>query len=210
MPPTRRPVPFPDRQAGKAFNERYQQVVREALRNAVDQIIPPENSHTLYHGRGWTQQRPDGTEVTGQIEAHTAETILKFDDVIGAKLSAVPEQVTSIVQQMRDEFQRTMYARISEAVEEVGNVVDAKGKPPTEAFLEMLRKLEFGVDRKGEVTRPEMHMHPDTIRTFVKGLEDGGAEFKAEVTRLTQEKGAQALAREKERVGRFKKPTDGA
>jgi hypothetical protein len=108
---------------------------------------------------------------------------------------------------MRSDFMRTMYDHISKSVEEVGNVVDAKGKPPTEAFLEMLRKIEFGVNRKGEVTRPEMH---NVSPQFVKALDDAGAEFEAEVARLTEAKEAQALAREGERVGRFKKRTNGA
>lgn len=210
MQPTRRPVPFPDRRAGRAFSNRFQEVLSEALRRAVDEVIPPENRHTFYHGREWTQRRPDGTDVTISVEPHTTETILTLDDVIAAKLSALPEQVASIVEQMRREFMRTMYARVSASVEEVGNVVDAKGKPLTEAFLEMLRKIQFGVNRKGEVSRPQMHMHPDVTAKFVKALEDAGEEFEAKVARLTEEKEAEALARERECVARFKKRTNGA
>jgi hypothetical protein len=208
MSQQRRRVPFPDRQPSRAFNDRFERVLEEAHRMSVDEMIPPENRHIFYHGRGWTQQRPDGTELTTQVEAHTAETTLKFDDLIGAKLSVLSEQVASVTEQMRGEFMRSVYARVSESVEQVGNVVDAKGKAPPEAFLEMLQKIEFGVNRKGEVTRPEMHMPPDVVPKFVKALEDAGEEFEAEVARLMAEKEAHALKRERERVARFKKRTN--
>jgi len=103
---------------------------------------------------------------------------------------------------------QTLYQTVPEAVEEVGNVVDAKGKTTTGAFLEMLRKIEFGVDRKGEVTRPEIHTHPDNAPKFLKALEDAGPEFGAEVERLMAEREAEALERERVRKTRFKKRAD--
>lgn len=199
-----RRVPFPDRQGGKAFNMSYKEHVIQLLRRVVDTRIPPENAHTFYHGGGWTQRRSDGSEMRTEVEAHSAETLLKFDDVVGGKLSAIPELIQSIVGQMEDQFMRTLYARISEGVKEVGNVVDAKGKTTPEAYLEMLRKIEFGVNRKGEVTRPEIHVHPETAPKLIKALEEAGPEFQVEVDRLMTAKEGEALAREKERKARFK------
>src|SRR4051812_39942287 len=103
---------------------------------------------------------------------------------------------------------RGLYETVSEAVEQVGNVVSGKGKPKPEAILKALRKIEFGVNRKGEVTRPEIHLHPDQVPEFVKAVQEAGPEFNAEVNRVTAEKDAAALAREAERKARFKKRMD--
>lgn len=208
MPQSRRPVPFPDHERARAFNSKFQEVAARLLRHAVDVRLPPENSQTFYHGGGWTQQRADGSEMTMAVKAHTAETLLPFEDVIDGKLSAVAVQIRSIIEQMEGSFMRTLYETISEAAEEAGNVVSGKGKPKPETILEALRKIEFGVNRKGEVTRPEIHLHPDQVPEFVKAVEEAGPELQAEIDRVTAEKEAAALAREAERKGRFKKRID--
>ena len=202
-------APFPDKRAARAFDSKFTDLVRELLRRVVDARLPPENTQIFYHGRGWTQRRADGSEMTGGVKAHRAEIELRFEDVVGGRLSAVAEQAGSIVEQMEAGFMRTLYETVTTAVEEVGNVVDAKGKPLTAVFLETLRKIEFGVDRRGEVTRPEIHVHPETAGKVMKALEDAGPEFEAEVTRLMAEKETEALARERERKGRFKERTEG-
>lgn len=210
MPEVLRRVPFPDSSAGRVFNIKFRELVRELLRRIVEERIPPENSHTFYHGHEWTQRRDDGSELTAGVQAHTAESQLRFEDVVSGRLSAIVEQARAIVEQMEAAFMRTLYETVSSAVEEVGNVVDAKDKPPPTAFLEVLRKIEFGVDRKGQVTRPQMHMHPDIAPKFVKALEDAGPEFEAEVNRLTAKKEAEALAREAQRKARFRKRMEDA
>ena len=200
----RRRVPFPDREDGRAFYTAFKELVVQLIRRVVDSHIPPENAHMFYHGSAWRQRRSDGTEMTSDVEAHTAETMLKFDDVVRGRLSAIPEQIQSILGQVESSFMKMFYARISEAVEQVGNVVDAKGKPPTETYIEMLQKIQFGVNRKGEVTRPQIHAHPNTAPKLHQALEQAGPEFHAEVDRLMAAKEAEALAREKERKARFK------
>lgn len=147
--------------------------------------------------------------MSGGVKAHRAETTLAFEVVVEGRLNAIVEQANSIRDQMESSFMTTLFETISKGVEEVGNVVDAKGKPATEVFLETLRKIEFGVGRDGEVGRPEIHMHPDTASKFVNALESAGPAFEAEVERIMAEKDAQALARERERKSRFKNPTRG-
>jgi len=158
-----RRLPFPEFRAARAFNERFTALVGELLRQMVASQIPPENTHTFYHGREWTQHRSDGTEITGGVEAHVAELELRYNTVVEGRLEAIAAQARSMIEQMQSHFMRTLYETVGEGVEQVGNVVDAAGKPMPEAFLEALRKIEFGVNRKGEVTRPSMHIHPDNF-----------------------------------------------
>jgi hypothetical protein len=209
MTTERRRVPFPYKHGAKAFNEQFRTLVAESFRHEVDNVIPPENSHALYHGRNWTEERPDGSEMESKIEEHTTETTLKFDDIIQCRFSVLADQILSIVSQMRDEFMKSLYSRISEGVEQVGNVVDARGMNPADAILAMLRKIEFGVNREGQVSRPEIHLHPDAVEKITEALDNAGPEFKAEVDRVTAEKEAEALKREAARVARFRVRPEG-
>lgn len=208
MTKTSRRVPFPEHSANQSFSRSYNDLLRDLLRRVVDKHVPPENMHTFYHGTGWTHKRSDGKTVTGDVKPHTAETQLPFSRIVEGDLSAVAEQARSVLVQMEAAFMKNLYETVGAAVEEVGNVVDAKGKPPAEAFIEMLTKIEFGVDRAGKVTRPEIRMHPDASPGFMKALTHAGPEFEAKVGQLISQKEADALAREKERKERFKtRPT---
>lgn len=203
-----RKVPFPELRASKAFNDSFSELVNEGCRQLVDDLIPPQNRHTYFHGHGVTQRRADGTPMTTEVIPHRAATTLKLADVIEANLAALPGQALSIVAQLRTSLVNTMYERVAEAAEEAGNVVDAGGKEPTEAVLEMLRKVEFSVTPSGEVSRPSFGP-PEAARKIVAALASAGPEFQAELNRIIAEKDAQALAREQERLARFKvRPVD--
>jgi hypothetical protein len=201
----RKRAPFPHRESARAFNSKWRQLVAQLFRQTVDARLPPENNQRFYHGRGWTQRRADGSEMTTEVKAHRTETVLRFDDVIDAKLSAVVELIRSIVEQMEGSLMRTLFETVCDAVEQVGNVVSANDKPTGQAILEALRKIEFGVNRKGEVTWPELYLHPDQVPKFLKAAEETGPELQAEIDRVTAEKVDAARAREAERKARFKR-----
>ncbi len=200
----RRRLPFPEYRAASVFNERFTALVGELLRQMVAAQIPPENTHTFYHGRQWTHRRSDGADVTGGVKANSAELELRFDAVVEGSLSTIAAQARAVVEQMQSNFMRMLYETVNDAVEQVGNVVDAAGKPTPEAILEALRKIEFGVNRKGEVTRPSIHVHWDKFPAIMKALHDAGPDFESEVKRVTADKEAEALIREAARKSRFR------
>jgi hypothetical protein len=68
----------------------------------------------------------------------------------------------------------------------------------------MLKKVEFGVDREGNVCLPEMHVAPDMAEKIVNELKSQPPEYSAEVERLKAERSEQALQKEAERKAKFK------
>ena len=114
-----------------------------------------------------------------------------------------------MVEGVHSEFMKMIYQTVHEATERTGNVVDAEQHgSPAKAFMEMLRKIEFGVDRDGAVSRPQIHLGSEIYEKFTKDIEAQGVEFREKVEELTAAKEAAALEREAKRKARFVKPAD--
>jgi hypothetical protein len=110
---------------------------------------------------------------------------------------------------MDRQFAQMMYGAVGKAAESAGNVVDAKQKASfAEAFVGSLEKIEFGVDRHGNVTLPELHVGPDIHEKVVAELTAQPPEYRQRLDKLIAQKSEQAMAREAARKARFKGLSD--
>tara|TARA_R110001606_G_scaffold358188_2_gene509744 strand:+ start:154 stop:522 length:369 start_codon:yes stop_codon:yes gene_type:complete len=102
-------------------------------------------------------------------------------------------------------FMRSLYETVHEATERSGNIVDVKeiGSIP-EAFLEMLRRIEFSVSQDGSISRPEVHLSPDMYEKFAKEIEGQDEQYKKEIENITRIKETEAIERESARKSRFR------
>lgn len=71
-------------------------------------------------------------------------------------------------------------------------------------FLAMLEKIEFGVDRHGRASRPTMYVAPSTGKDFLDALRNQPLEYHLKVEILSTEKEKKAVAREAERISKFR------
>jgi hypothetical protein len=206
--PPRDRVPFPDLVAGAAFKKCLMRFVSEALTSEIDAVIPPENNHRFYHGQRFSQERIDGSKMSGGMTIHSAETLLKWKDVVDNRVEALAELIVSVVSQMREGFMESLYTTISRETAEVGNVVSGRDQPSPKAILEALRKVEFGVNRRGEVTRPQIHVHEDMAPKLIADLREAGKDFESEVEAIVSIKDKAAREREAQRFARYKNAGD--
>jgi hypothetical protein len=111
-----------------------------------------------------------------------------------------------VAETISSEMKKNIYATVSAAADGTGNVVSTKAAgSPALAFLEMLRKIEFGVNPKGEVTLPDLHLSPEMGQKMFDDLNSQGPEFRNEVERIKREKALDALQREQARLAKFQK-----
>jgi hypothetical protein len=99
-----------------------------------------------------------------------------------------------------------LFQTAEEAASSAGNKISRNehgGNIPA-GFLAMLEKIEFGVDRHGRATRPTMHVAPATGKNFLEALESQPAEYHLKVETLSIEKEKNAIAREAERIAKFR------
>jgi hypothetical protein len=179
--------------------------VRRITTGLRDTVLNPDNEHTYHHGMGWTYHTSDLAHRQGAFEKLSLEVGIKFQDVVEHRLDRIPEYIREMCTGMHGEFMKMLYRTVSAAVEETGNVVSTKeAGSPAKAFIQMLRKIEFGVDRHGRVSIPEMHLGKEAHEAMMKDLEAQGAEFRELVESIKREKTQQALEREEERKSKFK------
>ena len=132
------------------------------------------------------------------------EVLLKFKDVVSNNLQVINEINADFVEKMYGSMMKSMFRELDEVCENVGNVVNAKNfKSNSEAFLEMLRKIEFGVGRDGKPSLPSIHASPQMVDALLKELSSNGPEFNAEVERIKEQKIKAALEKERQRQARF-------
>ncbi len=105
---------------------------------------------------------------------------------------------------MKRQFFEMLYGTLSETCDEHGQTVSVdpeKGFPA--AFLEMLEKIEFSVDRQGNVSLPEMHVGAEMGAKLIAQLEAQPQEFKDQIELVKARKSSDALEREASRKAKF-------
>lgn len=177
-------------------------VLRERQRR---HFIGENNVMRYHHGDSW--HRPENNEGS-DVKMHRFEAVweIPYDALVENDLGLIRRSLSQICTSMDRQFATAVYDMVGEAAESVGNVVDAKATGSIAAsFLEMLKKIELGVDRDGSVSMPQIHVHPDTWPKVLEDLQRQPPEFNEEVERVKAEKTADALAREEARKAKFKR-----
>lgn len=207
---TRLAIPYPAFELAAKVEFQFMDAIKEALIQRVDARVPPENAQFLVHGSRWSHERERDDPASGEFEKQEAHAEISIQHIVDGDLFAIDRFAAELIDRFESGFVTNMYATVGRAAEEVGNLISAKDRSFPEAFLEMLRRIEFGVDRKGQVTRPEVHLHPETAKAIIPVMSSQSPEFQQEVDRLTAEKEAAALQRQAERLARFNSHIDEA
>ena len=200
---------FSFRSEQREFDAAVAEIIRGLIEQNRNAVMSPDNVIAYSHGEGWIAWQQNDEETTHFFQEHTHGENIRFQDIIDHKLSILPDFILHMAEGVHSIFMKSVYKTLHEATEKTGNVVDVKQHgSAADAFLEMLRKIEFGVDRHGTVSRPQIHLPPQAYQKFVKDLEAQGDEFKKKVEEITAAKEAAALEREAKRRERFTKPTE--
>jgi hypothetical protein len=174
----------------------------QQLRASLEHIVSAENSLHLHHGGSWGMDTGLGP---GELKSNSAEAEIPFDALCRNEVRAFASYFTTLISAMSAAMQKEMYSTVAATAENVGNTVSQKDTGSfAQAFLEMLKKIEFGVDSRGEVSMPAIHVAPEMGKKLLAELQSQGPAYEAEVERIKQEKIKAALARETERLGKYK------
>jgi hypothetical protein len=204
-----RRVPFPAVSASREFIGQMGVFLRAIVDGLVGGMIPKENVETFYHGRSFVYQQDDLSSHQGTFETRSAGDELDLESILSGDLQALPKFLEGLATNFDRQMKQLLFQRVGEAAESVGNTVDARQhKSIAEAYLEMFRKVEFGVDKEGNISRPELVLHPNTARRLQEELSKQGPEFRQAIQELTNQKIADALRRERERLSKFKSPDE--
>lgn len=194
---------FEMRTEARGFDQALAEVIRSVKRGGMEDFLSGENIQRFTHGRRWNHRSNPHT-VDGEMQTLAAVGETPFAGIVEGDLTLIPRMINSIAEQMTAAQMRMLYDTLSKSCDENDQTVSAAELGNAAAFLAMLRKIEFGVDRDGNVSMPQIHASPATAKAMMADLEAQPPEFEAEVERIKAEKGEEALARERLRRSRFR------
>lgn len=196
---------FQLREESSAINDSITELLRAMQSPFVKQRLNEENTLHFTHGQKWTNRTaPYSRE--GEFQLHSAEWATPFQELVDGDLTLIVRFVQRMSTELQSQFMKMLYSTIGEACEVTGNTVSAKvARSLPAAFLEMFRKIEFGVGRDGSVSLPEIHIGFEPQKLIAE-LDAQPPEYQAEIERLKAEKTAAALERERLRKTRFRIP----
>lgn len=205
-----RKIPFSFETECIAFEKSFNASIAALLHEMRKTFLSSDNIIGYSHGRKWRSHAVVQADEDGEFTEHSTEIVTKFDDIVANDLSIISKTRDEILKNMQMQFMGSMYSTVSEAAEKSGNVVSAKsGVPNAQTFLDLLKKIEFGVDKDGRPSLPEIHASPAVADAMLEELSSQGPDFKAEVERIKKEKIEAALQREEERRSKFRKKSTG-
>ena len=189
----------------EVFESSVMKLIGRMQEQSRKMFVSEHNILCLNHGGSWVhaarEPEPDTT-----MHTLSAEWSIPFKDIAENDLSVIGRTILPINKEMEKQFAQNMYNMVGAAAEKVGNVVSAKEEGSfLQSLLEMLRKIELGLDRDGAINMPQIHVGPEMAARITRELENVPPEIEAEIERVKGEKVQAALVREAERKAKFKK-----
>ena len=136
----------------------------------------------------------------------STEWTIPFKEITDNDLGLIARSILPVCEEMSRQFAQNMYGVVGAAAERVGNVVDARAAGSVAASLiEVMSKIELGVDRDGNVTMPQIHAGSEAYGKLVEAMENMEPDVAAELERLKLERSQEALDREAERRAKFRR-----
>jgi hypothetical protein len=179
------------------------------LRSRQDKVaeafIAPENVLHYIHGLTWKHPGLDDVE-DGKMERHEAHAELRFEDIANNNVGVIPESLERVAEQLKAQLMHSLFSIVNQTCEKTGNVVDAKDIGIPDAFLQMLEKIEFSIDTKGNISYPQVHS-ADGMK-IIKALEAQPLEYHQKMEKVINEKIATAQDRESQRKSKFRNESE--
>ena len=176
--------------------------IADAQKEMYLRYISPDNIYAYSHGESWSNPA-SGDSSPSKMNTISAELIFPFERLKNGDLSIIRESVDSMSNQMGEQFIHSMFQTVNEVCEKSGQLVDGKNISAAEAIMLAFEKIEFSVNRNGEVEMPSLYTaNPESMHA---ALMQQGTEFHERFESLKQAKTEEALDREKNRKAKFKK-----
>lgn len=194
---------FTYKSESEEFGKALLDMAVETHRDQISAYISKENVHSFKHGRNWLTIREQETEES-TFKEKGVELKIEYEDLLVNNTSQLFQVLSKFIEGFTSQIVQGMYQTISESCDKVGNTVkQSEYSSQAEAFLELLKKVEFSVNENGQVELPQLHVGPDAAKPLIASLESQGEEFKNEVNRIQKEKTEAALDKEKQRLNKF-------
>lgn len=194
-------IPFSHHEESIIFYNSLQKFIAKKNSKKISVYLSSENTYILHHGNSFGSTADNESNLT----KHSVDIEFEYSDIRLYNIEPFYIFLNTIIEQMSSQMARTIYKTIGESCDKIGNVIDNTQKTMSnaEAFLEMLRKVEFGIDKYGEVVIPQIHLHPSQSAKFIEEIQAQDEKYQQLVAEIKKEKSEQAIQKENERLLKF-------
>lgn len=134
----------------KDIAELFQIIFKNRL-NAYLGVVGEVPRYIIKEGANPVTLRPDDSRDETKLQAASAETNFSIEEIPRLSVEQRITKLDDAAREMASQISSHAFATINEAVDKVGNVVDAKGKPfSPEAVFEVLEKIQLDFDEDGK------------------------------------------------------------
>lgn len=135
------------------LKEKFLKVLIDRMKNIQFEQMGPLSEirrNKIFEGRKIIMIRDDGSIDEIKLKRHTAEIKISSNKIESSKPEDIIMKFDKAAIELSSQLSKTTYTRIEEVTEQVGNVIDLKGKPfSIERFFEMLQKIMIEFDENG-------------------------------------------------------------
>jgi len=201
--------PFAYAAESAAFERRWLEEIPRRLYEIQIEVIPERNILKYPHGRVWTFNNTQGNEVPGEFKEHSNVIVVDADSRRNCEFEKLPGLADEMARNFAAATDQRLEEMVDETTQRTGNVATWKpaAKNAPAVFLELLRKIEFGVTPDGQPSLPSFYKFQAAFLAELQFEQENNPAFVSEVEKVKAQKVAEALAREKQRKGKFKQPT---
>lgn len=194
-------VPFSNVKESEIFAKSLNDFIVEENNKKMSAYLSEENMYTLHHGSSFGSSGDNESK----LKEHAINIEFEYNDVRLYKIEQFYMFITNFIDQMSSQMTKTLYQTISDTCEKTGNIIDAKQDAMSfpDMFLEMIKKVEFSIDKNGKVVIPEVHLHPSNAKKIMAEIESQGEEYSNLIEKIKKEKSEQAIKKENERLLKF-------
>lgn len=201
---TRKKRPFPNLSESNEFMRSFGEAVGKLVREEQKKYVSPQNIQAFSHGLEWQSHNSTSPDEVSSLKEFQHEFVVESDDVIARRIDLTAKKVNELARAMCTSFSSEMFATISAACDNNGNTISSQGKGFADTFLELIKQVEFGVDREGKPVLPSLHLGTEAFEKFRKDPLFQDPDFELKVEEVTAQKIQAAMERERERLSKFK------
>ena len=194
-------IPFLNKTESEIFAKSLNDFMVKANSKKMLAYMSSDNMYTLHHGSSFSSTDNNESELT----KHAVNIEFEYSNIRLYKIEQLYVFINDFIEQMSSQMTKTLYQTLSDTCEKTGNVIDAKQEAMSfpNMFLEMIKRIEFSVDKDGKVLIPEVHLPPGNAKRFMAELESQGEEYLNLIEEIQKEKSEQAIKKENERLLKF-------
>lgn len=127
---------------------------------------------TLQEGDRHHLSREDGSEQDVVMKQSSVSMTFHIDELDTATTEEIIRKWDAAAKDMHGQMTKHLFEVVEQGCQEVGNVLDAKGRPFAEVFLEMMEKMDMSFEPDGTRSPGQsIVLHPSTFQRIRPELE---------------------------------------